>query len=154
MAHHFLKPDRPRVKYILLKDHFIVPSYYISVIHPSYYISPITNLQWEKALHVSDSWHPSLWLGPTSLFLFYWTWHMVIFQMTQPHSPNWAAVLIGVWRGVPGRNAPTWSHLWFQSTGTELKVRDPCASFLSWRHYRIRTQSHAISHAGGTANIL
>lgn len=47
---------------------------------------------------------------------------MVIFQMTQPHSPNWAAVLTGVWRGVPGRNASTWSHLWFQSTGTELKV--------------------------------
>ena len=31
MVHHFLKPDRPRVKYMLLKDHFLVPSYYISL---------------------------------------------------------------------------------------------------------------------------
>lgn len=50
---------------------------------------------------------------------------MIIFPTTQPHSPNWAAVLTGVWRGVPGHNAPTWSHLWFHSTGTELKVFPP-----------------------------
>lgn len=119
----------------------------------SYHQSP-----WEKLLQGSGSGHTwgglSLHSGWACFLLPVLLRHALLFHLRQPHSPHWAAVPAGRWRGVPGRNAPTWSPLRFHSTGAELKVRDRWVPSSSWRRYHISTEPHVIRQAEDNANIL
>lgn len=101
--HQFLKFDRPRVKYMFLKDNFLVPCLSYFSFCESYYPSPKKKKKIffpkEKAQGPHQEDFVFTMAGAPTRYLFCQPWQMVS-QVTQPHSdlcgvlswPDWAAV--------------------------------------------------------------
>lgn len=144
--YHFLKLNKPRVKYMFLKDNFPVPVFLIlsvllSISKRKKY-SPVKKFRFGAYLRRTFfSWCLGFLLSTCSAKCgrqpFSGDTHGDLCSMFS--SPSWAAVPTDVCKGVPCHFKPLEV---FQFSDRAVKAGDRCLPFSLWLHYHVPTVTH------------